>query len=336
MSRDINKLSVCETSLFEGLATFNSDIQLNTANLVMNTGTGSITVNPSTQTANRVAYFPDNMATDSTFVFTTLAQTLTNKTLTGATISGSNISTSTMTSSTISSSIITGATISTSLLLAPKVDKLLDTNGNIALNIVAQSGSNNTSWQSLQISGTSGNLVTLQAVGQSSNIDIKISPKGTGRVTLRSLTFPSGVGNSGDILVADGLGSLSFQFSETPLTFTLQTSTSSTIATHVIGLPTNNQTSYITVKGVATTTNLSDSEGGAFDLRTAYMRVTANSSIRKIGNPTCEDLLSYTDNNTYTIYSQPNTSSGEIVLFVTSGTSTATVSWTLNYVSTTA
>lgn len=306
---------------------------------------------------------------------TITATTLTNATLINPNISGASITTSTMTSSTISnttintatinsptvsnatintsylynpiltsatintsymySSFVTNSTITNSYLVNPEVNQLLDTNGNLALLINPGSGSNNTTWQALSLGGSSSNTVTLGTTGASGNINIAISPKGTGRVTLRSLTFPTGQGSAGQILVADGAGNLNFQLGDLPQSFTVQTTSSAT--TTIVSTsggfnvtPTNNQSVYITIQGAAATTSTSDNLGATFDLRTAYLRVTAPSSVRKIQNPLTDDILSFRDSTAWNIYTQANTTSGNVELVVI-GDNVNTIDWQFYY-----
>lgn len=55
-----------------------------------------------------------------------------------------------------------------------------------------------------------GNLI---AVGDDTNIDINITPKGTGQVVLDGLNWPSADGTNGQVLTTDGAGNLTFQTS---------------------------------------------------------------------------------------------------------------------------
>ena len=55
-----------------------------------------------------------------------------------------------------------------------------------------------------------GNAPEISATGSDTNIDLKITPKGTGKINLDGIKFPSADGSAGQALVTDGSGVLSF------------------------------------------------------------------------------------------------------------------------------
>jgi hypothetical protein len=61
----------------------------------------------------------------------------------------------------------------------------------------------------VQNAATSG-TPSISAIGDDTNINISIQPKGTGQVTLDNLTFPAADGTVDQILTTDGSGNLSF------------------------------------------------------------------------------------------------------------------------------
>jgi hypothetical protein len=55
-----------------------------------------------------------------------------------------------------------------------------------------------------------GNAPEITSTGADTNIDIKITPKGTGKVVLDGIKYPNADGSSGQVLSTDGSGNLSF------------------------------------------------------------------------------------------------------------------------------
>ena len=55
-----------------------------------------------------------------------------------------------------------------------------------------------------------GNPPEISATGGDSNIDLKLTPKGTGKLNLDGIKFPNADGNANEVLLTDGSGNLSF------------------------------------------------------------------------------------------------------------------------------
>lgn len=60
------------------------------------------------------------------------------------------------------------------------------------------------------INSATGDAPEIQATGGDTNIDLKITPKGSGKINLDGIKFPNADGSANQALVTDGSGSLSF------------------------------------------------------------------------------------------------------------------------------
>jgi hypothetical protein len=74
------------------------------------------------------------------------------------------------------------------------------------------------------------NAPEISATGGDTNIDIKITPKGSGKINLDGIKFPNADGNSGQFLRTDGSGSLSFADSGLAWQSVVTTSTITVVA----------------------------------------------------------------------------------------------------------
>jgi hypothetical protein len=75
-----------------------------------------------------------------------------------------------------------------------------------------------------------GNAPEISATGGDTNIDLKITPKGSGKINLDGIKFPNADGNSGQFLKTDGSGSLSFADSGLAWQSVVTTSTITVVA----------------------------------------------------------------------------------------------------------
>ena len=99
-------------------------------------------------------------------------------------------------------------TLTNKTLTSPKIGtSILDTNGNELFKLTATSSAVN---EITYNNAATGNKPTLTASGDDTNIGVSIQPKGSGTVTIDALTFPAADGTSGQALVTDGSGTLSF------------------------------------------------------------------------------------------------------------------------------
>ena len=74
------------------------------------------------------------------------------------------------------------------------------------------------------------NAPEISATGGDTNIDIKITPKGTGKINLDGIKFPNADGSAGQFLKTDGSGSLSFADSGLAWQSVVTTSTNCTVS----------------------------------------------------------------------------------------------------------
>jgi len=116
---------------------------------------------------------------------------------TTATLGGSDII-STDNTKTLTNKTLTSPAIGTSTL---------DTNGNELFLLTATTSAVN---QITYANAATGSGPTLTASGDDTNIDINITPKGSGQVVLDGLKYPSADGTADQILKTDGSGNLSF------------------------------------------------------------------------------------------------------------------------------
>jgi len=99
-------------------------------------------------------------------------------------------------------------TLTNKTLTSPKIGtSILDTNGNELFNVTATASAVN---EITYANAATGNGPTLTASGDDTNIDINITPKGSGQVVLDGLKYPSADGTADQILKTDGSGNLSF------------------------------------------------------------------------------------------------------------------------------
>jgi len=100
-------------------------------------------------------------------------------------------------------------TLTNKTLTSPKIGtSILDTNGAELTKLTATGSAVN---EFTIANAAASNGPTLSATGSSdSNIDINITPKGTGKIALDGIKWPNADGNADQILTTDGSGVLSF------------------------------------------------------------------------------------------------------------------------------
>ena len=100
-------------------------------------------------------------------------------------------------------------TLTNKTLTSPKIGtSILDTNGLELAKLTATGSAVN---EFTIANAAASNGPTLSATGSSdSNIDINITPKGTGKIALDGIKWPNADGNANEILTTDGSGVLSF------------------------------------------------------------------------------------------------------------------------------
>ena len=99
-----------------------------------------------------------------------------------------------------------GATFSATLN-APVINKINDTNGNEEIIFTTTTSAVN----ELTIANSAtGNAPEIAATGSDTNIDLKLTPKGSGKLVLDGLAFPNADGSASQVLQTNGSGVLSF------------------------------------------------------------------------------------------------------------------------------
>jgi hypothetical protein len=102
--------------------------------------------------------------------------------------------------------IPSGATFSATLT-APVIDEINDTNGNEEIIFTTTASAVN---ELTIANAATGNAPEISATGGDTNIDLKLTPKGTGKLNLDGIKFPNADGSAGQFLQTDGSGVLSF------------------------------------------------------------------------------------------------------------------------------
>jgi hypothetical protein len=88
-----------------------------------------------------------------------------------------------------------------------KVPQINDSNGNEEIKFTTTASAVN---EFTIANAATGNGPEISATGSDTNIDLKITPKGTGKINLDGIKFPNADGSAGQALVTNGSGTLSF------------------------------------------------------------------------------------------------------------------------------
>lgn len=108
------------------------------------------------------------------------------------------------------------STVSTELLtdLSPQLGGMLDVNGNAIGNgteeLIKFSETASAVNEITVTNSATGNAPEISATGDDTDIDLKLTPKGSGNLNLDGLIFPNADGTTGQFLKTDGSGNLSF------------------------------------------------------------------------------------------------------------------------------
>ena len=123
------------------------------------------------------------------------------------------------------------ATLTQKTLTSPIINEIDDANGNEEIKFTATASAVN---EFTVANAAAGSAPEISASGNDTNIDIKITPKGTGKVNIDGIKYPNTDGSAGQVLSTDGSGNLSFTTVESSPTnlqssFVLATNKSTTI-----------------------------------------------------------------------------------------------------------
>jgi hypothetical protein len=108
------------------------------------------------------------------------------------------------------------STVTTELLsdLSPQLGGMLDVNGNAIGNgteeLIKFSETASAVNEITVTNSATGNAPEISATGDDTDIDLKLTPKGSGNLNLDGLIFPNADGTTGQFLKTDGSGNLSF------------------------------------------------------------------------------------------------------------------------------
>ena len=98
--------------------------------------------------------------------------------------------------------------------LSPQLGGMLDVNGQAIGNgteeLIKFSETASAVNEVTVTNSATGNAPEISATGDDTNIDFKLTPKGTGKLVLDGLNFPTADGTTGQFLKTDGSGNLSF------------------------------------------------------------------------------------------------------------------------------
>jgi len=101
-------------------------------------------------------------------------------------------------------------TITNKTLTAPKIANggfIADANGNEQIKFTTTASAVN---EFTVINSATGSAPEIQSTGSDTNIDLKITPKGSGKIVLDGISFPNADGSANQVLQTNGSGVLSF------------------------------------------------------------------------------------------------------------------------------
>jgi hypothetical protein len=98
-------------------------------------------------------------------------------------------------------------TLTNKTLTSPIINEIDDTNSNEQIKFTTTASAVN---EFTITNAATGNAPEISATGSDTNIDLKITPKGSGKINLDGIKFPNADGSSGQFLQTDGSGNLSF------------------------------------------------------------------------------------------------------------------------------
>jgi len=110
---------------------------------------------------------------------------------------------------------------------ASSFPQINDSNGNEEIKFTTTASAVN---ELTVTNAATGNGPEISATGSDTNIDLKITPKGTGKINLDGIKFPNADGSSGQFLKTDGSGVLSFADSGLAWQSVVTTSTITVVA----------------------------------------------------------------------------------------------------------
>jgi len=98
-------------------------------------------------------------------------------------------------------------TLTNKTLTSPIINEIDDANSNEQIKFTATASAVN---EFTVTNAATGNAPEISATGGDTNIDLKITPKGSGKINLDGIKFPNADGTNGQVLSTDGSGNLAF------------------------------------------------------------------------------------------------------------------------------
>ena len=98
-------------------------------------------------------------------------------------------------------------TLTNKTLTSPIINEIDDANSNEQIKFTATASAVN---EFTVTNAATGNAPEISATGGDTNIDLKITPKGSGKVVLDGIKYPNADGSANQVLKTDGSGNLSF------------------------------------------------------------------------------------------------------------------------------
>jgi len=98
-------------------------------------------------------------------------------------------------------------TLTNKTLTSPIINEIDDANSNEQIKFTATASAVN---EFTVTNAATGNAPEISATGGDTNIDLKITPKGSGKINLDGIKFPNADGSNGQVLSTDGSGNLAF------------------------------------------------------------------------------------------------------------------------------
>jgi hypothetical protein len=207
-------------------------------------------------------------------------------------------------------------TLSSKTLSDPKITNAIrDSNNNEMLRFNVTAGAVNDVMVS---NATSGNGPTLSAAGDDANIDMNLTAKGNGSVTFSGISLPNADGLSGQVMVTDGSGNMSFDNVDILVTNSVTTTDATPAA--IATIATTSDTAYLTESHVVSIRTDSGAEAAGFVLRAVFRNI--GGVLTKVG----EDLMHSKDTAQWNINATTNGTSIEINV---EGQSGKTVKWNI-------
>jgi hypothetical protein len=157
--------------------------------------------------------------------------------------------------STVGFTTLTGVeTLTNKTLTAPKIANggfVADANGNEQIKFTTTASAVN---ELTVVNSATGNAPEISSTGGDTDIDLKITPKGSGKIVLDGISFPNADGTANQVLTTNGSGVLSFATASTGLEWQstiVTTSTLTAVANKGYWINTTSNACTITLPGSA-------------------------------------------------------------------------------------